>query len=70
MEFPFLFGRAFIEAGDAVVGASGALDFPSFLEGLSLRLDRTCHCEGLHHDFPSFLEGLSLRHRPGHGLAT
>ena len=37
--FPFLFGGAFIEAGNIYIGAVYALcDFPSFSEGLSLRL--------------------------------
>jgi len=37
------------------------INFPSFSEGLSLRLDD--ETRGGHHraDFPSFLEGLSLR---------
>ena len=39
---------------------SSRANFPSFLEGLSLR---QCKSPGLSHvpDFPSFLEGLSLR---------
>ena len=35
--FPFLFGGAFIEGQDLVKLANGALNFPSFSEGLSLR---------------------------------
>ena len=35
--FPFLFGRAFIEAGELAGWIGGRQDFPSFLEGLSLR---------------------------------
>ena len=38
MEFPFLFGRAFIEAQDAEQPAQQPRHFPSFSEGLSLRL--------------------------------
>ena len=37
-------------------------DFPSFLEGLSLRRDRDRAPRILKLYFPSFLEGLSLRH--------
>ena len=36
--FPFLFGRAFIEAFIYLDEIAGGHDFPSFLEGLSLRL--------------------------------
>ena len=39
-EFPFLLGRAFIEAQSPNRDALGALDFPSFWEGLSLRRGR------------------------------
>ena len=39
----------------------GSVDFPSFLEGLSLRLDKVRNALGFNTDFPSFLEGLSLR---------
>ena len=35
--FPFLFGRAFIEARIAPAGGAAGGDFPSFSEGLSLR---------------------------------
>ena len=35
--------------------------FPSFLEGLSLRLLGDKHRVAIEVDFPSFLEGLSLR---------
>jgi len=35
--FPFLFGRAFIEARNLVRVVAEAVNFPSFLEGLSLR---------------------------------
>ena len=64
--FPFLFGRAFIEAtwtlkSCAIRGA----DFPSFLEGLSLRPLLCGACRGSEdYNFPSFLEGLSLRRVP------
>ena len=36
--FPFLFGRAFIEARNRHAGHNDYGDFPSFSEGLSLRL--------------------------------
>ena len=36
--FPFLFGRAFIEAGTSGFRGGCRGYFPSFLEGLSLRL--------------------------------
>ena len=35
--FPFLFGRAFIEAPNSEFNDGEDLYFPSFLEGLSLR---------------------------------
>ena len=60
--FPFLFGRAFIEARSGLIVQSSGLDFPSFSEGLSLRqvsLILTSHQPVA--DFPSFSEGLSLR---------
>ena len=37
--FPFLFGRAFIEAVRAIGYSPSSSDFPSFSEGLSLRHD-------------------------------
>ena len=37
MKFPFLFGRAFIEALRAILALPFAQNFPSFSEGLSLR---------------------------------
>ena len=37
------------------------LDFPSFSEGLSLRLEALNKAVEESHDFPSFSEGLSLR---------
>ena len=61
--FPFLFGGAFIEASEKLEEA-GVEDvhFPSFLEGLSLRLSPGAMLPVMLKDFPSFLEGLSLRH--------
>ena len=62
--FPFLFGRAFIEAYRIPREARRNLEnFPSFLEGLSLRLELEASKkeEGRRSYFPSFLEGLSLR---------
>ena len=63
--FPFLFGRAFIEAMRAVHRRRRWTEnFPSFSEGLSLR-PSSGGIESQHEvDFPSFSEGLSLR-RPG-----
>ena len=60
--FPFLFGGAFIEAWLINPGIEvPAADFPSFMEGLSLRCRRmdTTHPNPQH--FPSFSEGLSIR---------
>ena len=60
--FPFLLGRAFIEA---LIGISHGFlvfeDFPSFWEGLSLRLLTPVLRRRLSVNFPSFWEGLSLR---------
>ena len=62
-QFPFLFGGTFIE-GERVPCASGSwsTNFPSFSEGLSLRVItppvRDSFRPG---NFPSFSEGLSLR---------
>ena len=61
--FPFLFGRAFIEAVHVTDAfATAEPDFPSFSEGLSLRpgLNFVRGVGG--ENFPSFSEGLSLRH--------
>ena len=41
------------------------MNFPSFLEGLSLRPVEIAELIGALEDFPSFLEGLSLRQRVG-----
>ena len=62
-EFPFLFGRAFIEA-EVSARVEGKRDnFPSFSEGLSLRHTKWGGgLESTEADFPSFWEGLSLRH--------
>ena len=62
MTFPFLFGRAFIEAvGHNKDAHNLGLDFPSFSEGLSLRHEAEAATGALGGDFPSFSEGLSLR---------
>ena len=62
-KFPFLFGGTFIEAVITCTQRRSLRDFPSFSEGLSLRLLRLR--AGTHRDpyFPSFSEGLSLRLR-------
>ena len=53
--FPFLFGRAFIEARrSAIISLSATANFPFFLEGLSLRLDRVAVIVRQRRDFPSF----------------
>ena len=62
LKFPFLFGGTFIEA--EVVnheGGTGWVHFPSFSEGLSLRLFTGPVGGVTVRDFPSFSEGLSLR---------
>ena len=61
--FPFLFGRAFIEAPRQPRPDSRGENFPSFSEGLSLRLPCGMALRALLMDFPSFSEGLSLRPR-------
>ena len=54
-QFPFLFGRAFIEARrSAIISLSATANFPFFLEGLSLRLDRVAVIVRQRRDFPSF----------------
>ena len=62
--FPFLFGGAFIEAGNQDRPRRLRMDFPSFLEGLSLRRVLSPGKYLARIDFPSFLEGLSLRRHP------
>lgn len=54
-QFPFLLGRAFIEARrSAIISLSATANFPFFLEGLSLRLDRVAVIVRQRRDFPSF----------------
>ncbi len=60
-QFPFLFGGTFIEGLKVLSGAHPVLNFPSFSEGLSLRVHSLLSLAHLNHDFPSFSEGLSLR---------
>ena len=61
-KFPFLFGGAFIEAfARASSSWARVSDFPSFSEGLSLRLPGGACADRSLRDFPSFSEGLSLR---------
>ena len=59
--FPFLFGRAFIEA---LAGVGGSLcvflHFPSFSEGLSLRLHQDI-CPETRKDYSQQLVGLPIR---------
>ena len=47
-EFPFLFGGTFIEGQLAVSGIGDGEDFPSFSEGLSLRVDERAFDGGTH----------------------
>ena len=61
-EFPFLFGGTFIEGGCAGFTVAAGPDFPSFSEGLSLRVGfRFDRLATITRHFPSFSEGLSLR---------
>ena len=61
-KFPFLFGGTFIEDGHfQACGRAGVAYFPSFSEGLSLRMIREGFILQEPTDFPSFSEGLSLR---------
>ena len=60
-EFPFLFGRAFIEARADPDASETTDNFPSFSEGLSLRLPCYMPSSSQVFNFPSFSEGLSLR---------
>ena len=66
--FPFLLGRAFIEAQVGVVKEVERSHFPSFLEGLSLRRRSEALVRKILSDFLSYLEGLSLRGRDTLGL--
>ena len=71
-QFPFLFGRAFIEAVSSCWHLMRHTDFPSFSGGLSLRLVVSVSGTLGWGDFPSFSGGLSLRRqvlgqRPEHG---
>ena len=69
-DFPSFFGGTFIEAGRRCARPVPVhAHFPSFLEGLSLRLANvTAHSPAVD-DFPSFWEGLSLR-RELHGFCA
>ena len=62
IRFPFLFGGTFIE-GFAQYDFSifQNSNFPSFSEGLSLRVTKRGGVQLRRGDFPSFSEGLSLR---------
>ena len=64
--FPFLFGRAFIEARRPLPWLRPRRrHFPSFLEGLSLRQIPHILRARTTGNFPSFLEGFSLRRAGG-----
>ena len=61
-QFPFLFGGTFIEGEyKQGVAAENLENFPSFSEGLSLRVRKVSVPWRHSWDFPSFSEGLSLR---------
>ena len=59
--FPFLFGGTFIEGTNYLERHKMAKNFPSFSEGLSLRVRSCGGIEIPKSYFPSFSEGLSLR---------
>ena len=59
--FPFLFGGTFIEGKKTPGAAAHRGHFPSFSEGLSLRVEAHNAALDALPDFPSFSEGLSLR---------
>ena len=61
--FPFLFGGAFIEGPLTRCRRLEKRNFPSFSEGLSLRVSSIPRREVWSVNFPSFSEGLSLRER-------
>ena len=61
-KFPFLFGGTFIEGTNYLERQEMAKNFPSFSEGLSLRVTQALLFEqSKDAHFPSFSEGLSLR---------
>ena len=69
--FPFLFGRAFIEACQAWRGAAEAIrDFPSFLEGLSLRLRGVGGPGEVHAAFPFLFGGTFIEAKTGGAFTT
>ena len=62
--FPFLFGRAFIEANGTFRGTPFKIHFPSYSGGLSLRrVLLPPPVDSLQAYFPSYSGGLSLRRR-------
>lgn len=63
MTFPFLFGRAFIEASIASNLVLDAPDFPTFVGTFIEAVYRTATVPMVTY-FPSYLEGLSLRQAP------
>ena len=69
-QFPFLFGGTFIE-GSATLPPhrrTSGTDFPSFSEGLSLRVTTNYLERHKRWHFPSFSEGLSLRAGVNHWI--
>ena len=59
--FPFLFGRAFIEASPVTTSTDSVLIFPSFLGGAFIEARGIRTVSLMLPNFPSYLEGLSLR---------
>ena len=67
--FPFLFGRAFIEASTARFTLSSEAYFPSFSEGLSLRLSQHPITGTADKEFP-FLFGRAFIEAWGAGVVS
>ena len=65
-KFPFLFGRAFIEADvDKNVVKPYMLPFPFLFGRAFIEASRNVHRQIHRRNFPSFSEGLSLRDHVG-----
>ena len=61
LRFPFLLGRAFIEAKAGGWGAIGSVLFPFLLGRAFIEASNPRNGERFDSNFPSFWEGLSLR---------
>ena len=64
-EFPFLFGRAFIEAQLAGATKAEAQKFPFLFGRAFIEAGQWDTTRSKNSNFPSFLEGLSLRQGTG-----